>query len=374
MAKDYLAYVISLRNKLFVFNIASYEPIVAKMSIVDKFLAVRPDNLNLSGEELAYFVEVNRHVQGVRKKWKLGQIDIERLREMVHADLCNIFCSPDGWRRRLGPKNQHNKSSINVLAGNILRPLLGSRAASFRDYILAIPTLNDLYWMNAVASRVFETDLFLQPEFWARKFIMDSKAGQTIEDIEPRVKNVLGEELDHKRGPVKMRVFAGESIAGFWDELGTRCKRITKWENVYWLIYFDNWVSTVLQQWWASQSCELARSDRTVFEYEPQWIDRLPVGMKATWKECCDYFAQYISSTTTEIPDFWKVFVMKMGDVYQPENDEPVNAVVIAKYIWLVMHRLMNSLKRPIIVLPQLFNHDPFANPSNKTLIAKQCY
>lgn len=324
-----------------------------------KYSHIDCNNLQLSVEELGYFAEQFKRARDVKNQLRLGTITIDRLKQIVHRELCAIFGNINAWRLNLAPKRMQNSYSVNISAGNVIRPLLGGRCRVFCQYVMLIPTLNDLYWVNAISSKSIEP-LFIEPSFWVDKFMIDYKHQPQLDDVEQRVQSLLGKGIvDIRSSQLKMRVLISDCIFGFWDEMGTKGKRCTQWQRIYWLMYFDNWLSSMLLQFWAFLSKQQSITDDSIFEYEPSWGDNLPYGMEAQWIECCEYFEQQVNQNNVTIPLFWKDFAQMMRKCPAVEctfDAKPLNAVGIANCLCQVMNWIIkNFVKQVFIDMPRMF-------------------
>lgn len=373
----------------------------------------------------------------IRKAVEDGTLTDHAIGVMLSYDIDNVFYRTRQWRqalagkfkfdgnRRIHPANGKTAEPafghitnprVKAESGKLLRALIPEMTVDdLYQRCVKVRYLDDLYWLNESSMKNLEK-IFLMPQFWCDKLATDAmlyaetmngdRTGKsfteqsfldfTIEKWEELFKNSTsvggvahGSDPSHARKlakkelsydetkPIhveKFRIFRTLEMPETWiARKSDGTKYSYNWKNMYWLIYFDNWLACNIQRWWSDVIIELARSNgSTEAQIESlkeshrtiMWPSATPQNMQCTWKE----FSEGISSTCepTGIPMFDQ-FVSWLPDVVFPPPFEKYNRrddALDGNELSMLVCRAFLAFRRQLYAIhrfdfPFVFFHEP---------------
>lgn len=374
----------------------------------------------------------------IRKAVEDGMLTDHAIGVMLSYDLDNVFYRTRQWRQALAGKFKFDGNrkvhpangktaepafghitnpKVKTEGGKLLRSLIPEiEMEELYSRCVQVKYLDDLYWLNESSQKALEC-VFMIPSFWCDKLASDAlqysetvngvRTGKsfneqsfldfTVEKWEEFFKNATsvcgvshGNNPAHARKMVrneltydetkpvhveKFRVLRTLEMSETWSaSKSDRTKYTYNWKNMYWLIYFDNWLAANIQLWWSRIIIEVARSNGTS-EAQLQsmeeshrtymWASPMPLNMQCTWKE----FSEGLSSICqpTGIPMFDQ-FVSWLPDVVFPppfekynRNDDALDGTELCHLIcraFLVFRRQCYAIHR--FDFPAVYFHEPF--------------
>nr|QYA18554.1 hypothetical protein KOM_12_285 [Clandestinovirus] len=331
----------------------------------------------------------------IRKSAEDGTLTDHHIGVMLSYDLDNVFTRTRQWRQALASKHKFDANrrvhpangktaepafghvtnpKVKVEAGKLLKPLLGElKYEDCYSRCLQVRYIDDLYWLNDSGFRGLES-VFMTPSFWCDKLAEDARQyadtvngsitgknftdqsflGFNVDKWEELFKNcssvsgiahttnpaharkVAKNELTHDDlNPIhveKFRVLRTLEMPETWNaSKSDKTKYTYNWKNMYWLIYFDNWLAVNIQLFWSAIIIEVARSNGASeaqlesmreSHHNSMWTSPMPLNMQCTWEE----FAVGLSEVCeqTGIPMFDQ-FVSWLPDVVFPPPFEKYN-------------------------------------------------